>query len=278
MAAKSTSYDADKERIGFESGPLTPRHNAITHLKGEVDPEQATGPLIGYCFMTGFIDSVSFSAIFVWCGFQTGNGTQLALALARLFEGPPGQRDHTFHNADRLALTSLISFALGASLGRIGDKMGCKSRAWLMLGTFIQALFTMSAALTIWKSGEGSIADSRGDALWTNVLSFVTIVFMSASLGLQGIMGKRLNTHFTTTIVLTTTWCELMAEPNLFRPRYYPSRDHKIMAISTLFFGGFVGRCLIDKVGSAGTLGVGTALRFLIALSWYWVPGKKSKA
>jgi hypothetical protein len=39
---------------------------------------------------------------------------QLALALARLFEGPPGQRDTTFHNADQLALTSLISFAIGA--------------------------------------------------------------------------------------------------------------------------------------------------------------------
>lgn len=121
------------------------------------------------------------------------------MALARLFEGPLGQRDQTFHNADQLALTSLISFALGASLGRIGDKMGCKTRAWLMLGTFLQSLFTMAAALTLWKSDSASIADNRGDVLWTNVLSFVTIVFMSASLGLQGIMGKRVNTQFTTT-------------------------------------------------------------------------------
>ena len=124
---------------------------------------------------------------------------QLALALARLFEGPPGHRDTTFHNADQLALTSLISFALGAFIGRIGDKMGPKTRAWLMLGTFIQALFTMSAALTIWQSGEASVANNRGDALWTNVLSFVCVAFLSLSLGLQGIMGKRINTQFTTT-------------------------------------------------------------------------------
>jgi len=156
--------------------------------------------------------------------------------------------------------------------------MGPKSRAWLMLGTFIQALFTMSAALTIWKSGEGSVADNRGDPLWTNVLSFTCVVFLSMSLGLQGIMGKRINTQFTTTIVLTTTWCELMADPNLFRRRYTPSRDHKIIAIVILFFGGFVGRCMIDKIGSAGTLGVGTGIRFLIALSWYLVPSKKPKS
>lgn len=55
MASKPTGYDADKEQIGFDAGPLTPQINAITHLKGEVDPEQATGPLIGYCFMTGFM-------------------------------------------------------------------------------------------------------------------------------------------------------------------------------------------------------------------------------
>ena len=78
-------------------------------------------------------------------------------------------------------------------------------------------------------------------------------------------------------VVLTTTWCELMTDPNLFRRRFSASRDHKIMAIVTLFFGGFVGRCIIDKIGSAGTLGVGTGLRFLIALSWYFVPSKKTK-
>jgi len=57
-----------------------------------------------------------------------------------------------------------------------------------MLGTFIQALFTMLAALTIWKRGKGSVADNRGDALWTNVLLFTCVVFLSMSLGLQGIM------------------------------------------------------------------------------------------
>ncbi len=101
--------------------------------------------------------------------------------------------------ADRLALTSVITFIAGASLGRIGDKMGSKSRAWLCLGTFIQALFTMAAALSAWKGNQPSIAESRGDPAWTNTLAYVTIGFMSASLGLQGIMGKRVNTQFATT-------------------------------------------------------------------------------
>lgn len=121
------------------------------------------------------------------------------MALARLFEGPPGQRDTTFHLADKQALTSITTFIFGAFIGRIGDKMGAKTRAWLFTGTFIQTLFTMAAALCVWKSGQGSVADSRADPAWSNALTYVTIGFMSASMGLQGIMGKRVNTQFATT-------------------------------------------------------------------------------
>jgi Protein of unknown function (DUF1275) len=136
---------------------------------------------------------------------------QLSLTLARLFSGSPGHRDLSFHRADQQALTSLISFNLGASLGRFGDKVGATSRLWLVSGTFLQALFTMAASIAIWKSGQPGVAVSRGDPAWTNLLSFVCVGFMSASLGLQGIMGKRLNTPFSTTSVYRNphSWCSL---------------------------------------------------------------------
>ena len=72
----------------------------------------------------------------------------------------------------------------------------------MSLGTLIQALLTMAAALTLWKSGQPSVADARDQPAWSNALTFVTIGFMSASVGLQGIMGKRVNTQFATTGVL----------------------------------------------------------------------------
>lgn len=146
----------------------------------------------------------------MWCGFQTGNFAQLALALARLFEGLPGFRDQTFHKADQQALCSLLAFQLGSFLGRIGDKIGPHKRIWLVLGTFFQALLTMAGALAFWKSGQGSIANQRDDPAWTNVLTFVGLAFISASLGLQGILGKRLNTQFG-----TTSTCDLGSLPSL---------------------------------------------------------------
>ncbi|KAH7882836.1 hypothetical protein F5I97DRAFT_1900022 [Phlebopus sp. FC_14] len=249
--------------------------NIRKFLMEEIDGAQASAPLSAYCFMTGFIDAVCFSAIFVWCAFQTGNTVQLSLALARLFSG---QHDYSFHIADQQALCSVLTFIFGAFVGRLGDKIGCKTRAWMSLGTLIQGLFTMAAALTIWKSGQGSVADARSDPAWSNALSFVCIGFLSMSMGLQGIMGKRMNTQFTTTVVLTTTWCELMTEPELFHiRRLVAARDHKVMAIVALFIGGFTGRAILDKIGSAGTLGVATGIRVLIATWWFFVPQKKAK-
>ncbi|KAG7086879.1 hypothetical protein E1B28_002799 [Marasmius oreades] len=251
----------------------------VHYLKEDVDPKQCTVPLAAYCFMTGFMDAVCFSAIFVWCGFQTGNFIQLAVALARLFEGSPGNRDQTFHKADQQALASLVAFNAGAFIGRLGDRIGAHKRIWLMFGTFLQTLFTMAAAVTIWKSGSGSIADHRADPAWTNGLSYAAIVFMSASLGLQGIQAKRLNTQFTTTIVLTTVWVELMTDPGLFNLRQKViTRDHKLIAAGALFIGGFTSRAILAKLGTGGTLGVAVGFRILITLAWLFVPAKPQKA
>ncbi|KAI0042609.1 hypothetical protein FA95DRAFT_1499878 [Auriscalpium vulgare] len=246
-------------------------------LLTDVEPDLSTIPLTAFCFMTGFIDAVSFSAVFVWCAFQTGNTLQLALALARLFEGKPGHRDESFHIADKQALTSLLTFLFGAFLGRIGDRIGARTRAWLVLGTFMQALLTMGGAIALWKSGQGSVASDRGNPSWTNACTYAALGLISASMGLQGIMGKRVNTQFATTIVLTTVWCELMADPKLFMMRrWIPSRDHKVMGIVALFIGGFTSRAILQSIGSPAALGIGTGLRVLIAASWLFVPGKVS--
>ncbi|KAJ7148633.1 hypothetical protein C8R43DRAFT_1128866 [Mycena crocata] len=247
------------------------------HMNTDVDPAQSTGPLAAFCFMTGFIDAISFTAIFVWCGFQTGNFAQLALALARLWEIAPSGSGHDtrFHVADKQALTSLLSFNVGAFAGRLGDRMGPHKRTWLVLSTLLQVLLTMAAALTIWKSGQGSIAAVRGDPSWNNALTYVGLAFMSASLGVQGIVGKRLNTQFTTTIVLTTVWVELVTDPRLFNLRQKViTRDHKLIAAVALFGGAFIGRAILAQIGAAGALGVGAGLRVLIALAWIVIPGK----
>ena len=77
--------------------------------------------------------------------------------------------------------------------------MGDTTRAWLVLGTFLQALFTTVAAITAWRSGQASVSPARGEAAWTDAATFAALGFTSASMGLQAIMGKRMNTEYATT-------------------------------------------------------------------------------
>ena len=89
----------------LESSDPSRMRSLRTFLMEEIDTAHAAAPLSAYCFMTGFMcalsnslrfwflrspadhsDAVSFSAVFVWCAFQTGNSVQV-----RLFSGSPPQ-------------------------------------------------------------------------------------------------------------------------------------------------------------------------------------------
>jgi hypothetical protein len=67
---------------------------------------------------------------------------------------------HTFgfQKPDQQALCSLISFIIGTSLGRFGERIGAKHRTWLVLASFAQVLMAMAAALAAHYSGESGVA------------------------------------------------------------------------------------------------------------------------
>ncbi|KAF9226307.1 hypothetical protein BS17DRAFT_538619 [Gyrodon lividus] len=247
--------------------------NVKKFLLQEIDQERAIPPLSAYCFMTGFVNSVCFAAIFAWCASQTGNTIQLSVAVGRLLDDV--QTDSSFRLADRLAITSLTAFVVGCFIGRLGDRIGHNTRLWMCAGTLLQAVLTMASAIALWKSGAATFADVNSGPVWKSPLSFACLGFMSASMGLQGVMAKRLNTQFSTTVVLTSIWVELISEPKLFNfRRLVVERDHKIMTIAACFGGGFAGRAVLDEVGAPITLGVAAGLRVLLSILWLCAPKK----
>ncbi|TYJ53051.1 hypothetical protein B9479_006330 [Cryptococcus floricola] len=266
------------------SPPRTPpfHRRLLTSLSSELDAPGSTSPISIYaCFLTGFTSAPSFSACFIWCGFQTGNVAQLALALARCFApaapaapGGGGERTVGFQKPDQQALVSLIAFWMGTSLGRVGDRMGGRKRRWLGLATFVQALLAMAAALTIHFSGESGLASNRGSPSWRTPLGMTGLAFLSATMGIQGIVGKRIASPMNTTVVLTTTWVEIFNDPLLFSFHYTPSRDIRIMGALAVFLGAFVARAILDASSSAGVVGVLAGLRMVQLGWWFLIPDK----
>lgn len=81
--------------------------------------------------------------------------------------------------------------------------------------------FMMGSLIAIIARKEGSYAYGRGEPAWQNIAGFAALALASAQMGMQGIVAKRLNTHFGTTVVLTTIWVELIADPGLLRFKKY---------------------------------------------------------
>ncbi|GAA6052938.1 hypothetical protein JCM3770_006743 [Rhodotorula araucariae] len=246
---------------------------AARFLEGNVDTNATLWQLVYFCFLTGFTSAPTFLACYIWSGFQTGGLVQLGLAVARLF----ATGDRTFHKPDQQALTSLLSFLLGTSLGRIGDRIGPKKRWYLMAATFVTALLTMAAALCAHFSGELSVAEFRTNASWKSARGMAALGFASASLGFQGIIAKRLNSATGTSLVLTTVWVELVNLPSLFAPRLDPSRDHRLLAVFAAFLGGMCSAGIVFASNSAVAFGVCTGLRVIAVFSWLLVPLEKLK-
>ncbi|GAA5900144.1 hypothetical protein JCM6882_002625 [Rhodosporidiobolus microsporus] len=250
-----------------------PKADPRRFLTANIDTNQTLWQMTGFCFLTGFTSAPTFLACYLWCGFQTGGLVQLSLAVARLF----ATSDKSFHKPDQQALTSLLSFLLGTSLGRIGDKYGAKRRSWVMGATFMMALLAMAAALCAKYSGERSVAEFRTDASWQTAKGMAALGFASASLGLQGIVGKRLNTAFGTSVVLTTVWVELINDPLLFARKLVKSRDDRVIAVFATFLGGMCSAGIVFASSSAVAFGVCAGLRLISILAWLLVPMEKAK-
>lgn len=188
--------------------------------------------------------------------------------MSRLYDPEP-HRTYGFQVSDQQALVSLVCFWLGASLGRIGARLGPKARRWIVPATGAQVLLTVAAACLV--LGERDYG-SRACPSWADARGMAALGCLSAGLGIQGIIGKRVGSEMNTTVVLTTTWVEIFNDPGLLTLGFVRSRDARVAGVLAVFVGAFVGRALIGAIGGVGALAVLAGMRALSAVGWALVP------
>lgn len=108
---------------------------------------------------------------------------------------------------------------------------------------------------------------------WTTPCGLAALAFLSASLGLQGIVGKRIGSPMNTTVVLTTTWVEIFNDPSLFSLRYVDSREKRVAGVLAVLVGAFSARALLGAIGQAGTIAILIAFRIVMGVWWVVIPG-----
>lgn len=130
----------------------------LSKFLADIDPSSVDLISIYMCFLTGLTASPSFAACFVWCGFQTGNAAQLGLAIAKIFTSDE-HKTIGFQKMDQQALTSLLTFLMGAVVGQLGNRVGGRKRIWLIGATLGQMLLMMAAALAAHFCGESGLSE-----------------------------------------------------------------------------------------------------------------------
>ncbi|ADV22442.1 hypothetical protein I305_02901 [Cryptococcus gattii E566] len=240
----------------------------------DIDPSSVDLISIYMCFLTGLTASPSFAACFVWCGFQTGNAAQLGLAIAKIFTSDE-HKTIGFQKLDQQALTSLLTFLMGAVVGQLGNRVGGRKRIWLIGATLGQMLLMMAAALAAHFCGESGLSDSRGDPSWITPIGMAALGFLSAAMGLQGAVGtacQKLGTPLGTTVPLTSTWIDLFNDPFLFSIKHIHTRDVRALGCFALVLGAVISRAILGAIGQASTIAVVIGFRAILAAWWFWLP------
>ena len=77
-------------------------------------------------------------------------------------------------------------------------------------------------------------------------------------------------TLLTTLVVLTSIYCDLFSDAELFR-MHNVERNRRLAAPALLLFGVVIGGLLSHSaIGTAGVLWVAAGLKFSVALSWFF--------
>ncbi|KAK9898633.1 hypothetical protein P389DRAFT_36432 [Cystobasidium minutum MCA 4210] len=237
------------------------------YMMAELDKTTTRIPLAMNCFLSGFIGCVTFSATSVWVGYQTGNTVQTAAAIARTMYDPRNTLHH-FRANDWQALCSLLSFVIACQVGgRFHFRLSRTSRIWIMSSVFVQMLLTIGAAVAAFYTDGPTFNLSRENPSFHNTAGFLMIALLSASMGLQGVVGESLGSGFTATVVLTSVYCQLATIKWPWKS-LSPPRDDRVLSVLLFGVGGAVAHFCLVGVEHYGTLCIAAGIRLLMIPVW----------
>jgi len=203
-------------------------------------------------------------------GQTKGNTIFLGLGVSDL---PVQTPKHTWVKS----LVAISSFCLGSIFfSRYHRYLGGLKR-WVIMSSFaIQTAF-MIITSTLVSSGiaapgsQDNIPKKSGDRghfQWVELCPIALLAFQSAG---QIVASRVLKYNAMPTLVLTSLYCDLMSDPNLFTAGLFddPDRNRRAVSATTLFVGALVGGALSkSSVGYPVALWIATGLKGCMVVAW----------
>lgn len=254
----TTNQDGGQNPVS-ETAPLlgkeskSYRKRLSSHLTETISESWADLILLACYISTGLLDS---SAVFIWNAFvsmQTGNTIYLGLGLVE-----PDSSDRWIKSVISIGSFCLGSFCFSAFHRYCGNR-----KRWVLV-----ASFTMQLILIIIAAVMVMLGSTEGPGLHWHVLVPLTLLAFQSS-G-QTVASRVLQYNGMPTVVLTSSYCDLFSDPNLFTNlKGNPGRNRRIAA-PLLLLAGAVGGGLFAKssIGLAGALWAAAGLKACILLAW----------
>ncbi|RSL38447.1 hypothetical protein CEP53_014865 [Fusarium sp. AF-6] len=242
----------------------------------EVDARWSDLPLLVCFFVAGLIDSVAFDLYSCFVNMQTGNTIFIGLGVS-------GQPDNLPEKAWLRCLLAIIFFAIGTLFFSSLHRWFGPRRRWVLITSFLaQAISVGIVALlvtaSIIRDGHNGRTNTQKDGYittrvqdsfpWSDFVSIALLAFQSAG---QAIASRALGFGSLPTIVLTSLYCDLMSDAELFTASVCanPYRNRRVGGI-VLFLAGAVTGGFLSKSGTgfSGTLWIASSLKLCISFCW----------
>jgi uncharacterized membrane protein YoaK (UPF0700 family) len=254
-------------------------------LSRNVDPFLTSIPVILCCFTSGLVDSAAFNAWGVFASMQTGMfisypphkwpnaktnlpGNTIILAL-----GASGQ-PYGHPLAWLQALVAIVFFIIGAFVtARVSRWLGPVRRSTLALSFFIQCVLITTAVALIQGGVVPGILRDGGEYY----IQLIPLPMLSFQAGQQSVAARHLGLNEIPTTVLTSIYCDIGNDPNLFQPFTANwQRNRRVLAVTALLIGAIVGGWLSrTRGGMEAPLWMAAAIKFVLTVAWLaWKPEK----
>lgn len=167
--------------------------------------------------------------------------------------------------------SSILAFCIGSFLfSRLHRISSTPRRKWVLCLSFIiqTALIAAAAAVVTW----GPKGAGPDDVPWYVITPIALVAFQSCG---QAVASRALKYNALTSVVLTSIYCDLFSDADLFgNLSVNAERNRRVAAPTLLLAGAMIGGIIAkSEMGAAGALWIAAALKFTIVLGWAaWPP------
>jgi|SRR5690242_16944502 len=168
------------------------------------------------------------------------------------------------------ALTSIVSFCLGSFFFARFHRYYSPKKRWVLIASYSAQLLLIVVAAVIVTVGDQVDTDLH----WQVLVPLASVAFQSSG---QAVTSRALQFNGLTSVVLTSNYCDLFSDPNLFA-RDNVERNRRIGAPLLLLLGACIGGLWAHSgVGLAGALWSAVGLKTLIVVAWVFWTGEKDE-